>query len=99
MRVPGLVPGLSQMAPRMLAETGQEQQARTAALRRVLQQRQQQQQQRRQRDANTAGQVTRQVGAPLATAGLTAAGVPAPVAGVAGGAAATILGELVGALG
>ena len=49
MRVPGLVPGMSQMDPRMLAETGQEQQARTAALRRVLQQRQQQQQQRIER--------------------------------------------------
>ena len=91
MRVPGLVPGMSQMDPRMLAETGQEQQARTAALRRVLQQRQQQQQQRKQQLGGMAGQ--------LAAAGMTAAGVPAPVAQVAGSAGAAILGELVGALG
>ena len=90
MRVPGLVPGMSQMDPRMLAETGQEQQARTAALRRVLQQRQQQQQ-RKQQLGGMAGQ--------LAAAGMTAAGVPAPVAQVAGAAGADILGELVGALG
>ena len=87
MRVPGLVPGMSQMDPRMLAETGQEQQARTAALRRVLQQRQQ----KRQGMAKAGGQ--------LAAAGMTAAGVPAPVAQAAAPVAADILGELVGALG
>ncbi len=87
MRVPGLVPGMSQMDPRMLAETGQEQQARTAALRRVLQQRQQ------------GRQGMAQAAAPLATAGMAAAGVPAPVAQAVAPAAVDILGELVGALG